>query len=409
MSDELQDREAAYGLSLPQNDSTRFPANPQSRRDLTAPKSPFFAHVSSPRAGFDKRGHQRHDSNHEYLADRHELRLGWWPGGLVYENITPKAPFTISPAACLLELDPDTEPETLIPPETRSSLHEQIVVEVKGIRAGLVMVEAGTFGLSVSQHDVCQPTKDQHSGKGHREKWTNNVRFGYHEAASKGVFTVRLDKQINTIFLPKKMSFQGSCSSTSNSKIGGFDSLSHSVSEETIASGELDLFGRDWIRRWKDGPGHSKDWRSSRYLKSVRKGERAKYQLSSLARRSCLDSFKATNHYPAISQSQPHIAVPRDMLRQKSTSCQGHSSCLKSKSSWQAMNEVGLDKKTIFLPKSRARCEPWMTNAINSLDIEEARRPKDIFSAESQVFKSAGLDQLLSFALTFANRLSVPQ
>ena len=183
------------------------------------------------------------------------------------------------------------------------------------------------------------------------------------------------------------MSFQGPCGSTSSAELSGSDLTSHAVSKETIAPGELDLFGRDWIRRWKDGPGHNKDWRSSRYLKSMRKGERAKYQLSSLGRRSCLNPSKATNYYLAIIQFPPHIAVPKDMLRQKSTSCQGHSSYLKPKSSWQAMNEMGLNKKTSFLPKSRARCEPWMTNPIDPLDIEEARRPKDRFSAESEVSK----------------------
>ena len=72
------------------------------------------------------------------------------------------------------------------------------------------------------------------------------------------------------------------------------------------------------------------------------------------------------------------------------------------------MNEVG-PKKTTFLPKSRARCEPWMTNPIDSLDIEEAQRPKDRFSDDSEVSKYACLNHSRSFALTFANGLLVPQ
>ena len=223
--------------------------------------------------------------------------------------------------------------------------------------------------------------------KGRREKWSNNVRLWHDEAASKGASTGRLYSRIDTLFFPQKMSFQSPCGSTSSAEVGGSELLSHPVSDETIAPGELDHFGRNWIRRWKDGPGRNKDWRSNCYLKPMRKGEWAKYQLSSLGRRSCLKRSKATNHHLANTPSPPQIAVPKDMLRQKSTSWQGHRSYLEPKSSWQAMSEVGLNKKTNFLPKSRARCEPWTTDLIDSLDNEEARRPKDRFSANPEISK----------------------
>lgn len=138
------------------------------------------------------------------------------------------------------------------------------------------------------------------------------------------------------------------------------------------------------MERWS---GRNKDWKSSRYQKSMRKRERAKFQVSSAGRRSYLDPSKATNCYLAITHSPPHITVPKDMLRQKSTSWHGHSSCLKPKSSWQATNEMGLNKKTIFLPKSRARCKPWMTDPTDSLDIEEVQRQDDRFSADLEVSK----------------------
>ena len=248
------------------------------------------------------------------------------------------------------------------------------------------MVEANFFYLNVWQRAICGLTNDQHPRKGRREKWSNNVRLWHDEAASKGVFTGGLDNQIDTLFF-KKVPFLGPCGSTSSTEIGGSALSSHSIGEASIAPNKLDHLGRDWIRRWKDGPGHNKDWRSSRYLKSMRKGERAKYQLSSLGRGSYLNPSKATNYYLAITQFPPHIAVPKDMLRQKSISCQGHSSCLKPKSSWQAMNEMGLNKKTTFLRKTRARCEPWMASPIDSLDIEDAWRPKDRLSSESEISK----------------------
>ena len=285
-------------------------------------------------------------------------------------------------------MDPDTELEMLfLLDRTKSSLHVQLEVKVEGIQAWLGMVEAKFFGLNVRQRATYQPTNDQHPRKGRCEKWSNNLRSCDNESSSKGTFTGRLDNPIESLFFPKKMSFQGPYNSKSRAEIGDSDLLSHSGSKETIAPSELDLFGRDYIRRWKDGPGRNKDRRSSRYLKSMRKGERAKYQLSSPGRRSYLIPSKVTNGYLAITQFPPYIAVPKDMLRQKSTSCQGHSSYLRPKSSWQAMNEAGLNKKTSFLRKSHARCEPSMTGPIDSLDIEEARKSHDRLSADSEVSK----------------------
>ena len=61
--DEMQNRETAYGLRLPQACSTHFCANPQLRRNLTISKSPFFDGIGSPRTGHDREIHRRRDSN----------------------------------------------------------------------------------------------------------------------------------------------------------------------------------------------------------------------------------------------------------------------------------------------------------------------------------------------------------
>ena len=137
--DKLYDewQQGTYYLNLLQDCSTRFWANLRRRRDLTARKSPFSDHISSPRKEYKIR-----DGNHDNVADRHKIRSGWWPDGPGHAKITPKAPSAISPAACLLEIDPDAEAEMPFPPETRPSFHEQLFVEVKGIQAGLVMIEA---------------------------------------------------------------------------------------------------------------------------------------------------------------------------------------------------------------------------------------------------------------------------
>ena len=345
-------------------------------RDLTAPKSPGFDTSGSPRTGHDTRSQSRRDSNHGGLAGRHEFRSSLWSDEPGYGNIDAKGPSTISPAACLLETGPDTQPETLFPRRSRLFLYDPFFYDdpvVSNIRPRVIY----------------QPTNDQDSEKEHREKWTQIVRFCYSEAAGNGVLAGRVDKQIDALFL-KKTSSQNPCNSTSSTKITGSNLLNHSIGEETVAPNELDLFGRDWIHRWKDGAGHNKDWRPTRYMKCLRKGERAKGQLLPSGRRSSprnLYRSKAASHHLAITHSAPHIAVPKDMLRQKSTSCQGHSSCLKPKSTWQAMNDVGLNTKTKFSVKSSTRCEPWMNDPIDSLDAEESWRSEDRFNTNPEVSK----------------------
>ncbi len=49
------------------------------------------------------------------------------------------------------EENPEMEPEMLLQPDTRPISHEQLVVEVKGIYAGLVMVEAKCIDIDERQ------------------------------------------------------------------------------------------------------------------------------------------------------------------------------------------------------------------------------------------------------------------
>ena len=54
---------------------------------------------------------------------------------------------------------PDIEPEMLLQPDTRPISHEQLVVEVKGIYAGLVMVEAKCIDIDEKQSPANASTK----------------------------------------------------------------------------------------------------------------------------------------------------------------------------------------------------------------------------------------------------------
>lgn len=53
-------------------------------------------------------------------------------------------------------VDPDLNPEILLQPETRPIPHDQLVVEVKGIYAGLVMLEAKCIGVDEKQYIITQ-------------------------------------------------------------------------------------------------------------------------------------------------------------------------------------------------------------------------------------------------------------
>ena len=301
------------------------------------------------------------------------------------------------PAASPREMDLDTRIKRVYRPRSREfslrrrpSVDDESVTRRRFLQARSVMVKAKSFGSNIRQRSLYQPINDQDSGKERREKWTQIVRFYSNEAASKGVLAGSVDNQIDTLFLLKITSSQGPCGSTSSAETTGSNLLNHSIGEVTVAPNELDLFGRDWIHRWKDGAGRNKDWRSTRYLKCLRKGERAKCQLLPSGRRSSPRNWyrsKAASHHLAITHSAPHIAVPKDMLRQKSTSCQGHSSCLKPKSTWQAMNDVGLNTKTKFAVKSSTRCEPWMNDPMDSLDAEESWMSEDRFNTNPEISK----------------------
>ena len=67
--------------------------------------------------------------------------------------------------------DLDPEPEILLQPETRPISHEQLLVEVKGIYAGLVMVEAKCIDVDEKQSLAAQERDSSHQTKLSNEQW----------------------------------------------------------------------------------------------------------------------------------------------------------------------------------------------------------------------------------------------
>lgn len=68
-------------------------------------------------------------------------------------------------------VDPDLEPEILLQPETRPISHDQLVVEVKGIYAGLVMLEAKCIDVDEKQYIIAQEKASFRQTSLSNEQW----------------------------------------------------------------------------------------------------------------------------------------------------------------------------------------------------------------------------------------------
>lgn len=87
-------------------------------------------------------------------------RQRWSPDHSEYRRDPEDRDSGSSPEVAIPEKDrPETlelEPELLLQPETRPISHEQLVVEVEGIYAGLVMVEAKCIDIDKRQSAAAQ-------------------------------------------------------------------------------------------------------------------------------------------------------------------------------------------------------------------------------------------------------------
>lgn len=70
---------------------------------------------------------------------------------------------------------PEDEPEMLLQPETRPISHEQLVVEVKGIYAGLVMVEAKCIDIDERQNAAAQEQDPSKKTELKNDQWQSLI------------------------------------------------------------------------------------------------------------------------------------------------------------------------------------------------------------------------------------------
>lgn len=68
----------------------------------------------------------------------------------------PPSPGASTPVDDVSGENPEAPPEMLLQPETRPISHDQLVIEVKGIYAGLVMVEAKCIDIDEKQTTAAQ-------------------------------------------------------------------------------------------------------------------------------------------------------------------------------------------------------------------------------------------------------------
>ena len=135
-----------------------------------------------------------------------------------------------------------------------------------------------------------------------------------------------------------------------SSKTQSLDCLS--VSDQPFEGDEIavtalheeDICERGRVDSWKNGPGRKKEWRSIRYLTSERKRKRAECPVPGLEHASKFPS-KATRVRLLPKKAPWQIAVPRNMLMQKSSSCHGSRPYSKPRSSMQIVRDSRLKVK----------------------------------------------------------------
>ena len=104
----------------------------------------------------DEQGRQSHRSERNQERDGSESPEDDLPGGDLQEGL-------------------DSDPEMLLQPETRPISHEQLVVEVKGIYAGLVMVEAKCIDIDERQSAAAQEKDPSKRSELKNDQWQSLI------------------------------------------------------------------------------------------------------------------------------------------------------------------------------------------------------------------------------------------
>ncbi len=112
--------------------------------------------------------------------------------------------------------------------------------------------------------------------------------------------------------------------------------------ENTVTALHEDIIcERGRVNTWKNGPGRKKEWRSIRYLTCKRKRKEVEFSVASLERTS-KSPPKAAGVHLLIKKAPWQIAVPRNMLLQKSSSDYDSPPSPKPRSSMQIGANLGL-------------------------------------------------------------------
>ncbi len=132
--------------------------------------------VVTPRRVYDAKAHLFRSikaPSGEFQRNRIDFSFNDWdPKTFEKSSTQPVAPPNgTDSGAFSADSDAEPEPEILLQPETRPISHDQLVVEVKGIYAGLVMVEAKCIDVDEKQSMEAQERGSSRQTKLSNEQW----------------------------------------------------------------------------------------------------------------------------------------------------------------------------------------------------------------------------------------------
>ena len=157
----------------PNSDSTPFSSSP--RRNGQQDQSSAARHGYDPRTHVTRSRKEPLDCRDSPQAELDsKARRSGLKSNANYEKANPENEITESdnPVGHLTpEYPSDPEPKMVRQPETRPISHEQLVVEVKGIYAGLLMVEAKCIDVDEKQSKAAQEKESARQTKLTNEQW----------------------------------------------------------------------------------------------------------------------------------------------------------------------------------------------------------------------------------------------
>jgi hypothetical protein len=136
-------------------ESLRWERPPEHHDSLPQTKGSVMANLASTRGSHGGTAHEKRLQSPSQF-DPPEQGKALFSTSNDGEDHSSESPLEDEPLGDEKSEGPEVEPEMLLQPETRPISHEQLIIEVKGIYAGLVMVEAKCIDIDKRQAAAAQ-------------------------------------------------------------------------------------------------------------------------------------------------------------------------------------------------------------------------------------------------------------